>query len=47
MPDILHFDGLFWTVLERPSFVDLVDVVALPGLVTVRDGGGGVFYRRP
>jgi hypothetical protein len=42
---LLHFDGLFWTVLEKPSFIDLVDVVAMPGLVTVRDGGGGVFYR--
>jgi hypothetical protein len=44
---VLHFNGLFWTLLEKPSFVDLVDVVAMPGFVIVRDGGGGVFDRVP
>jgi hypothetical protein len=44
---VLHFDGLIWTVLDKFTFVNLVDVVALPGLVTIRDGGGGVFYRTP
>lgn len=42
---VMHFDGLIWSVLDKPSFVDLVDVVAIPGAVIVRDGGGGVFYR--
>jgi hypothetical protein len=42
---VLHFDGLTWTELDKPSFVDVVDVTIAPDRVWVRDAGGGVFVR--
>jgi hypothetical protein len=43
---MLHYDGMFWTEVEKPSFYDLRTVVAIAGSLWVADNAGGVFTRR-
>lgn len=42
---VLHWDGKRWIEIDKPSYVDLVEVTATPGFVRVSDAGGGIFHR--
>jgi hypothetical protein len=42
---VLHFDGMVWTEVDKPSFYDLRTVAAVAGTLWISDNAGGVFTR--